>query len=336
LALAYGPKKSGTPPDKLATKRKRGFLNSRKMRHLLSRYMGQDTGKKGKGEEPESKSGNKPELAVTAPTLGRPAEAGGVLRHAKGGMPFLQHLKERVEAQNSEEQREGVNQSAGIGAVGGLSEQKALNTLGMNQATAVGEPLAVTPGAEREAGPAKQEEEEVAEVFTEGTLAKEVLTEGNWACRSLTAVSEKLKAGESLEEGDIGMGTESAEAGVVYDMSKVPKVGVTQRGHQASLAKAAGAALAPEKAKARSPKPSSRFETSSSKITREEQEALVQGLAHPPLWAEDGHLKEYGNQCGRDCGCCKGMAGALAPGPYCKICRKVHDLKLFTDVLGVK
>ena len=56
----------------------------------------------------------------------------------------------------------------------------------------------------------------------------------------------------------------------------------------------------------------------------------------PPLWTEDGHLKEYGNRCGRDCGCCEGIAGALGPGPFCKICRKEHDLKLFTEMIGVK
>ena len=88
------------------------------------------------------------------------------------------------------------------------SEQKALN-----QAIAFGKPMARTHEAARGVGPTKQVEEAVAEVYTEGSLAKKggtdplattpaartALPQPHWACRSLTAVSEKLKAGELLE-----------------------------------------------------------------------------------------------------------------------------------------
>ena len=144
-------------------------------------------------------------------------------------------------------------------------------------------------------------------------------------------LSEKLKAEGPLVGEDMEMVIKSMEVGVAYADRMPEKVRA-----QAVFANAAGAVPAPEKVRARSPEPSNRFATSNNKITREEQEALEQGYAHPPLWAREGHLTEYGNRCGRDCGCCKGLGASGKPGPFCKICRKEYDLKLFTEMMGVK
>ena len=183
LALVGEPVKRKAPPVRLVTERLREVWNSRKMVFgLLSRFMGRDSGEKGKGEEPESKAGNRPEPGGTPPVQ---------LQHEK----VIQNLKERVEARKAEEKRNGGNQSAGAGAGGGLLEPEPLNTMGTNRATIEGEPGEVTPGAE----PKEQEREEVTEGVTKGTLIKEVSTEGSWACRGLNAVS------------DSGMGTGTAE-----------------------------------------------------------------------------------------------------------------------------
>ena len=72
------------------------------------------------------------------------------------------------------------------------------------------------------------------------------------------------------------------------------------------------------------------------RMTKKEAEALELGLEHPPLWLEEGHLSEYGKRCGHSCGCCMGLEGGLKKGPFCLICRRRHELNIFTEALGSK